>query len=116
MAEAKFTTMTCKKCEGSLFYDEAKKNWRCRYCGTYVTVPIKDPEIEGIARQILIEVANGNLEKAREWLSECEKKDHTKVATMISRISIAMAEMQSAPNEAERNKCMSELKAYMQKY
>ena len=116
MAEAKFTTMTCKKCEGSLFYDEAKKNWRCRYCGTYVTVPIKDPEIEGIARQILIEVANGNLEKAREWLSECEKKDHTKVATMISRISIAMAEMQSAPNEAERNKCMSDLKAYMQQY
>ena len=116
MAEAKFTTMTCRKCEGSLFFDEKKKNWRCKYCGTYVTVPINDPEIEGIARQILIEVAKGDLEKARQWLSECEKKDHTKVATIISRMSIAMEEVRTASNISEKNKSMSDLRYYMQQF
>lgn len=108
--------MTCSKCGGSLYYEEKRKNWRCKYCGTYVTVPIKDPEIEGIARQVLIEVANGNLEKAHQWLSECEKKDHTKVATIISRMSIAMEELRNASSEAEREKCMSDLKTYMQQF
>jgi len=116
MAEARFTTMTCSKCGGSLYYEEEKKNWRCKYCGTYVTVPVKDPEIEGIARQALIEVANGNLEKAHEWLSECEKKDHTKVATIISRMCIAMEELLRASNAAEREKCTSDLKTYMQQF
>ena len=115
MAEAKLTTMICSKCEGSLFYDRDKKLWRCRYCGTYVTAAIKDPEIEGIARQVLIEVANGNLEKAREWLSECEKKDHTKVATMLSRISIAMEEVQTTSG-SQRNTSMSDLRTYMHQY
>ena len=107
--------MVCYKCGGGLFYERIKKLWRCRYCGTYVTAVIQDPEIEGIARQVFIEVANGNLEKAREWLSECEKKDHAGAAAQLSRICIALEEVYTSSG-AQLRTSKSNLMAFREQY
>lgn len=91
MAAGNYTAMTCLKCGGQLFYDESKKHWRCRYCGTYANVYEDiNNDIKGIVRQVLLDIARGDIDRARQGLSDCEKKNHTNVGTLIARICINM--------------------------
>ncbi len=116
MAADKYMAMSCQRCGGQLFYDEAKKHWRCKYCGTFANVyEDKNNDIKGIVRQVLLDIARGDLEKAKKGLSDCEKRNHTNVGTLIARICINMDGFLSTGGLEQRT-YISNMKADMEQF
>lgn len=116
MAVEKYMAMSCQKCGGQLFYDEKNKHWRCKYCGTFANVyEDKNNDIKGIVRQVLLDIARGDMDKARKGLSDCEKRNHTNVGTLIARICINMDGFLSTTGTEQRT-YISNLKTDMEMF
>ena len=116
MPENNYATLRCQLCGGSLIYDASEKRWRCKYCRTFVDIYQRENnDVTGIVRQVLLDVANGNLEKAEQNLSDCERKNHTSVGTLIARISWNLAGLASSTG-AEQRACLSNVKTYMTQF
>ena len=116
MAADKYMAMSCQQCGGQLFYDEKAKHWRCKYCGTFANVyEDKNNDIKGIVRQVLLDIARGDLEKARKGLSDCEKRNHTNVGTLIARICVNMDGYLSSEGTEQRT-YISNMRADMESF
>ena len=116
MPENNYATLRCQLCGGNLIYDAGEKRWRCKYCRTFVDIYQRENnDVTGIVRQVLLDVANGNLEKAEQNLSDCERKNHTSIGTLIARISWNLAGIASSSGAAQRA-CLSNVKTYMTQF
>ena len=102
----------CKLCGGKMMYSKDDKRWRCMYCGTFSEFySAENTDVDGIARQVIEDVAQGRLDQAERNLSDCTRKNQKAVATQIATISYYMGRYASAGSERE-SKDYSERTSY----
>lgn len=107
----------CKLCGGSLKYIQTDKRWRCRYCGTYAEYfSSENVDVDGIARQVIEDVAYRRLDNAEKNLSDCTRKNQKSVATQIATLSYCLGRFASATNDRERSDYMDRFKSYVKTF
>ncbi len=107
----------CTKCGGSLRYDKEIKRWRCRYCGQYIEYyNSENTDVDGIARQVIEDVAYRRMDSAEKNLSDCTRKNQKSVATQIATLSYNLGRFANATDERERNDYMDRFKSYFKTF
>ncbi len=107
----------CEVCGGSLFYEKESKRWRCKYCYTYAEYySAENTDVDGIARQVIEDVAYRRLESAEKNLSDCTRKNQKSVATQIATLSYNLGRFANARDEREKNDYMDRFKSYFKTF
>ena len=97
----------CEVCGGSLFYEKESKRWRCKYCYTYAEYySAENTDVDGIARQVIEDVAYRRLESAEKNLSDCTRKT----------LSYNLGRFANARDEREKNDYMDRFKSYFKTF
>ncbi|MBR4493408.1 MAG: hypothetical protein IKP14_01750 [Clostridiales bacterium] len=107
----------CKMCGGSLQYKNTEKRWRCIYCGLYTEYfSSENTDVDGIARQVISDVANRRMSSAEENLSDCTRKNQKSVATVIANMSYNLGMFTLASSQQDRANYMDRLKSYVRMF
>lgn len=110
-------TAICKMCGGSLQYQKNEKRWRCIYCGLYTEYfSSENTDVDGIARQVISDVANRRMSSAEENLSDCTRKNQKSVATVIANMSYNLGMFMLASSQQDRANYMDRLKSYVRMF
>ncbi len=109
----RFTGQRCQDCQGGLIYNKQEKYWECPYCGKIYERELRfnKVQIDGLAgindlgRATLSEVLALDFESAEKNLAECEKLNHSSIATHVAKLSFLLFKsFYSKDRQAELNK------------
>ena len=101
MAENR-SAVVCELCGGTCEYDNKIRKYRCKYCQSIIEhFSSENVDVDGIARQVIEDVAYCRMDSAEKNLSDCTRKNQKGVATQIASLSYYKGRIANARDERE---------------